>query len=502
VRGALAERVQKLRDEVVRSNGKVLLFIDEIHAIAGGGGEGPDDLAGELKAALARGELPCIGATTDAEYRRCFERDPALARRFSRIQIAEPDADATRTILRALAPKYEIHHGVAFADAALDAAVELSVRYLPEQTLPDKAIGLLDLAGARVRRRGAERVVDRIAIAELVAEQARVPLDRLLMRDGERLLRLEEHLAERVVGQRAALSRISDVLRKGAAGFRGRRPLGTFLLLGPTGVGKTETAKAVSDLLYPAGAITRLDMSEYAEAHALARLVGAPPGYVGHDDGGQLTEAVRRRPYQLVLLDEIEKAHPEVLLALLPLLDEGRLTDGRGRTVDFTHTVIFMTSNLGAAAASAEPGRSIGFDRGETASASASLEEKALRAARRAVPPELWNRIDEPLFFQPLGEVEVRAIAGRLIAGVAKMLRTEQGVTLRAEPSAIDALIAAGGYDAALGARPMKRVIGRLIEAPLAAAILGGELARGSEVVLEGIGATINWRRPRFEAAE
>ncbi|HJL47806.1 MAG TPA: ATP-dependent Clp protease ATP-binding subunit, partial [Polyangiaceae bacterium LLY-WYZ-15_(1-7)] len=383
VRGALAEKLQRLREEVAKAGQRVVLFVDEIHAIVGGEGSGPDDLASELKASLARGELPCIGATTEREFRKHFEKDPALVRRFSPIHVAEPSAEATAAILQGVLPRYAQHHDVRYAEEATGAAIELSVRFLPERRLPDKAIGVLDLAAARVRRRGG-RDVDRAAVASVIAEQARVPLDRLLMKDGERLLRLEGLLGERVVGHRAAMGRIADALRKGAAGFRGRRPLGTFLFLGPTGVGKTETAKAISDVFFGAP-MTRLDMSELGESHAVARMLGAPPGYVGHGDGGQLTEAVRKRPYQLVLLDEVEKAHPDVLLALLPLLDEGRLTDGKGRTVDFTNTILVMTSNLGV---QAKVSRRVGFGASGAGSEAESAGAQVLAAARRALPPE------------------------------------------------------------------------------------------------------------------
>lgn len=491
VRGALSKKITALREEVARSEGRVVLFIDEIHAIVGSQQSGPDDLAHELKAALARGELPCIGATTDREYRQHFERDPALARRFSAITVAEPSpADAVR-ILEGIAPRYEVHHEVEIDREALEAAVALSVRFLPERHLPDKAIGVLDLAAARTRRRGGEHV-GREAVAAVIAERTGVPLDRLMMRDGERLLVLEDLLHERVVGHGAAMTRIADSLRKGAAGFRGKRPLGTFLFLGPTGVGKTETAKAIADVFFPGTPMTRLDMSEMGEAHAVARLLGAPPGYIGHDDGGQLTEAVRRRPYQLVLLDEIEKAHPEVLLALLPLLDEGRLTDGRGRTVDFCNTIVVMTSNLGVQVSAR---RSIGFG-----DVSELPGDSNLAAARAALPPELWNRIDEPLWFAALGRDEVAVIAGRMLAGVAARL-AERRILLRVEASAIDALIVAGGYDAALGARPMRRLVGRLVEAPLASALLGGSLVDGCQVVLEGEGAEVRYRVETASAA-
>ena len=498
VRGALAEKLRLLQKEVDKAGNKVLLFLDEIHAIVGG--EGPDDLANELKASLARGALPCIGATTDAEYRRHFEKDAALVRRFSRIDVGEPTPSEAVEILRGIVPKYELHHAVVYDPRALEAAVELTVRFVTEGFLPDKAIAALDLAAARVRRRGGS-VVEPASVARVVAEQAHVPVDRLLMRDADRLLRLEEHLHARVVGQREPIGRIADALRKGAAGFRGARPLGTFLLLGPTGVGKTETAKAISDLLFPTSGVTRFDMSEFSEPHAVARLVGAPPGYVGHEEGGQLTEAVRRRPYQLILLDEIEKAHPEVLLALLPLLDEGRLTDGRGRTVDFTNTVIVMTSNLGASAA-AGPARRVGFGAAPVETRHGE-RDRALMSARRALPPELWNRIDEPLYFAALGAEEIQAIALKLLEDVADVMRKEHRVALEIEPSCIDALVAAGGFDPELGARPMRRCIGRLVEAPLASAVLAGQVTSGSVLVLRGDGARVLLEpRPTADAAE
>ncbi len=485
VRGALSEKLRKLASEA-EAAGDVLLFFDDVHAVLGGA-ESDGEVASELKALLARGEVPCIGATTESEAKRFLDRDPALARRFSVLHVVEPTPKDAVAILRGLIHRYEEHHGVAYRTDAIAAAVELSVRFLPEKHLPDKALGVLDLAGARARRSQAP-LVDVPAVAQVIAEQAHVPVERLLLRDADRLLALEAILEERVVGQRSALDRVADALRKGAAGFRGRRPLATFLFLGTTGVGKTETAKAIAEAMFGEANIVRFDMSELSESHAVARLVGAPPGYVGHDAGGQLTEAVRRRPYSLVLLDEIEKAHPEVLLSLLPLLDEGRLTDGRGRTVDFTNTVIVMTSNLGSDAA--RGGGSIGF--GSTGEAEArALEERVLGAARRAMPPELWNRLDEPLVFAPLGRPEALEIARRMLGQIGKTLEAEHGVLLTFEDSALVSLADAGGFDKALGARPMRRVVSRLVESALATRILAGDLRRGDRVLLRGAGTRV-----------
>ena len=499
VRGALSERMRRLQFEVKRANGKIVLFIDEVHTLFIGG-ESPDDLAHELKASLARGELPCIGATTDVEYRKYVERDAALARRFSPIHVAEPNPEDAIEILRGIAPRYEVHHGIAYEPSAVESAVELSVRYMPEQTLPDKAIGLLDLAGARTRRRGGA-VVDREAVAQVVAEKVRVPVERLLVTDSQKLLELEQHLAEHVVGHDDVMTRVSDALRKGAAGFHGAGPLATFLFLGPTGVGKTETARALNELFFMGCPMTRIDMSELSESHAVAKLVGAPPGYIGHDTGGLLTEAIRHRPYQLVLLDEIEKAHMDVLQSLLPLLEDGRLTDGKGRTVDCTHTIVVMTSNLGAQQSNRSQS-SIGF-RGASAGSDDGFSA-ALAAARRALPPELWNRIDEPLFLGPLSRDEVAEIARRMIAGVVQQLHERQGVELSVDATAIDSLVALGGYDAELGARPMRRAIGRMVEAPLAAAILSGDFQRGDRILAVGDAEGVRFKpfEGSVEAAE
>jgi ATP-dependent Clp protease ATP-binding subunit ClpC len=485
VRGAVSERITGILREVQSAQAPIVVFIDEAHGVLGEA-DNADSISGALKTALARGELACIAATTEAEYRRVFERDAALARRFTRVEVQEPSREIALQIVRGIAPEYEAHHRVRFDDAAFEAAIDLSVRFMSERRLPDKAIGVLDQAAARVKRRGGRRV-DPAAVAETISEQCAVPLERLLMRDADLLLGLEGHLERRVVGQAHVLGAVSDALRKGAAGFRGNRPLGTLLFLGPTGVGKTELAKAVADRMFPGSTMTRIDMSELSEAHGVARLLGAPPGYLGHEEGGQLTEAVRLRPYQLVLLDEIEKAHRDVLLALLPLLDEGRLTDGRGRTVDFTNTVIAMTSNLGAEALTEK--RSVGFE-SSTASTARSPRGAMLDAARRALPPELWNRIDEPLCFDPLTAPDLERIARLMVGQAAGHALREHGVSVECHESAIEVLVRAG-YDPALGARPMRRAVSRLLEAPLARALLTELPMRGERIAVYGRGEAL-----------
>jgi ATP-dependent Clp protease ATP-binding subunit ClpC len=322
-----------------------------------------------------------------------------------------------------------------------------------------------------------------------------MPVERLLESDGDRMLKLEEILAERVVGHGGGIRKIARILRRNAAGLGSRRPIGTFLLLGPTGVGKTETAKAIAEALFHCeSAMTRLDLSEFSEAHAVARLIGAPPGYVGHEAGGQLTEAVRRRPYQVILLDEIEKAHPDVLTAFLGVFDEGRLTDGRGRTVDFTNAVILMTSNLGSEETASNGRRRVGFGgSGAESDASNDLEARIVAAARAALAPELYNRIDEVLVFSPLGREEVREIARRLLVAMTQALFDQRRVRLEYGPEVVEHLLDQGGYDPTLGARPMKRTIARLVEAPLAERLLKGELPRGSVALLEVSGSELDF---------
>jgi ATP-dependent Clp protease ATP-binding subunit ClpC len=485
VRGALAERIVQIKTEVMRSEGRIVVFFDEMHTLFGG--EAGEEAAGELKIALARGELPCIGATTIEEYKRAIDSDAALSRRFTAIEVVELSPEAAFLALEQVAPAFAKHHGTVFSQEALAASVTWSVRYLPGKALPDKAVSIVDLAGARARRRGLKEVTHE-QIAEVVAELADVPIERLLETDRDRMLRLESLLAERIVGHTSALARIAAVLRRNASGFRSKRPIGSFLLLGPTGVGKTETAKAIAHCLFQSpDAMTRLDLSEYAEAHAIARLVGAPPGYVGHEAGGQLTESVRRRPYQVILLDEIEKAHRDVLEAFLQVFDEGRLTDGRGRTIDFTNVVLILTSNLGSEVSPrmASKGK-IGFAAREQADAMrTAYEEAVIASARAALPPELYNRLDEVLTFAPLTRIDVAEVARRMIAGLAAELMIARGVKLDASESAIEALLDAGGFDPELGARPMRRAIGRHVEAPIAEMILRGELSRGDVATVD-----------------
>ncbi|MEY2935020.1 MAG: hypothetical protein RL033_5769, partial [Pseudomonadota bacterium] len=477
VRGGLAQRMQTLCREVELSDGKVVVFFDELHQLFVG--DGGEELASEFKLAISQGRLPCIGATTREEYARAVEPDPALARRFSLVDIDEPSREDTFLVLEALAPRFEAHHAVRYEEAALALGIAWSVQYLPGKALPDKAISILDLAGARSRRRGLSQVGPE-QVAEVVSELSQVPPERLLESDGERMLGLEVALGTRVVGHGESLRAIASCVRRNAAGLGGKRPIGTFLLLGPTGVGKTETAKALAEALFFSDqALTRIDLSEYSEAHAVARLFGAPPGYVGYEAGGQLTEAVRRRPYQVILLDEMEKAHPEVLQSFLALFDEGRMTDGRGRTVDFSHSLIVMTSNLGSN--EGPTARTLGFGRAE-GQVSGEYRDRVVRRVRDALAPELFNRIDEVLVFAPLEREQVSEIARRLLAKLAGRLAESRGVKVEFDPSVIECLLAAGGVDLTLGARPMQRTISRLVEAPLAEIILQGGAPSGQRL--------------------
>ncbi len=482
LRGSFSERLNGLKDEVRLANGRVVVFVDELHTLVGAGatGEGPQDAANELKSAMARGEFPCIGATTHDEFRKHISSDPALERRFTPVVVREPSVGETIEILRGIISRYEDHHKIRYTPAALEAAASLSARYIHDRFLPDKAISLVDLAGSRGHREG-KSTVDATDVARVLSKLAGIPESRLLTADSTRLLSLEEELADRVVGHTEVVAKIAAVLRRNYAGFSSRRPMGSFLFLGPTGVGKTELARALAEVLFGSeSALVRLDMSELSEAHSTAKLVGAPAGYVGYGDGGQLTEPVRRRPSCVVLLDELEKAHRDVLMLLLQILEDGRLTDGKGRHVDFSNTVVVMTTNLGAEAFHPS-GRRMGFG-AESAAASGSAHEAATAAARQALPPELWNRIDERLVFLPLAPVEIAAIADRLLAESSRRLSTEKGIEYFADKGVVEHLLDSGGFDPKLGARPMRQVVQRLVEAPLAERILSGEFGAGDRI--------------------
>ncbi len=488
VRGALAERLGQLRQEVGASEGRVILFLDEIHGLLSSN-DGVEAIQ-ELKTALGRGELPCIATTTDKEYAKYIESDTALARRFTAIEVEEPGEDEAIQIMEGVGPAYCKHHNVEFTKEALASAVRLSARYLHERALPDKAIALLDLAGARARRRMASKV-ESVDMAHVLARQLGVPTDRIAASDQDRLLKLEDELSSRVIGHRHVLASLGETLRRNAAGFRSGRPIGSFLFLGPTGVGKTETAKALEEFMFPGGGgMIRLDMSEFSESHAVARLIGAPPGYVGHEEGGQLTQAVRRHPYSLVLLDEIEKAHPDVLKVFLQVLDEGRLTDGLGKTVVLENTVIVMTSNLGSDLRIHR--RQVGFGAVRETKEIDDIAVPILEAVRAALPPELWNRIDEPLVFAPLEREQIAEIALLMLKQLETQILNEHDIVFRVGQGTVEVLIHRGGYDPDLGARPMRRTIQSLIEGPVSKMVLGGEANRGDIMTVVGRGGDLS----------
>ncbi|MCA1826684.1 MAG: ATP-dependent Clp protease ATP-binding subunit [Myxococcales bacterium] len=498
LRGSFSERLIGIKDEVKRADGRVVVFIDELHMLIGAGsaGEGPQDAANELKAALARGEFPCVGATTHDEFRKHIQGDAALERRFVPVLVREPSPQKTREILAGAAPHYEQHHQVRFLPDALEAAALLTARYVRDRCLPDKAFAAIDLAGSRAHREGRAEVT-RDDVARAVARMAGLPEERLLQPDGERFLLLEKRLSERIVGHELNLATIAKTVRRNYAGFSSQRPLASFLFCGPSGVGKTETAKALADELFD-GALVRIDLSEYAEAHTAARLVGAPPGYVGYGEGGLLTEAVRRKPASVVLLDETEKAHPTVLQLLLQILDEGQLTDGRGRRIDFTAAVLVLTSNLGASAFDSAQ-RTVGFARDPSLEKTQPPEpvenRRALEQARSAFAPELWARLDERLVFAPLAREEVARIAQLLLADSSRRLWDERRIAFRTGPGLVDHLIAHGGYQTALGARPMRQIIQRLVESPLADEILSGRVQAGEKLVAAAGPAGVEFRR-------
>jgi ATP-dependent Clp protease ATP-binding subunit ClpC len=481
-RGDFEERVKKVLREL-ESRRDVIVFLDEIHTLVGAGaGEGALDAANLLKPALARGELRVVGATTTDEFRKHIEKDPALERRFQKVNVAEPSRDDTVEILRGLAPAYAEHHGVEIDDAALVAAVDLSARYVTDRQFPDKAIDLLDESGSYLRiHPELPRTLTADVVADVCSRATGIPIRRDAA-ETARLVGMEAVLHERVIGQDQAVSVVSRAVRRSRAALRdNRRPVGSFLFLGPTGVGKTELAKTLAEFLFgTADALCTIDMSEYQEKHTVSRLIGAPPGYVGFNEPGQLTEAVRRRPYSVVLLDEVEKAHPDVFNLLLQVLEEGRLTDATGRNVDFSHCVVIATSNLG----SAEFHRAaVGFSNRNQDTSHDRLRELAEAQAKKFFRPELLNRIDELVVFHRLAPAEVRRIAELMVAGVRDRL-AGHGVTLTLSPAALDHL-AAVGFDAELGARPLRRCIQTKLEDELAERLLLGEFVAGDQVVVD-----------------
>jgi ATP-dependent Clp protease ATP-binding subunit ClpC len=484
LRGAFSRRMAQLKEEVRRASGQVIVFIDEIHTLVGAGaGDGALDAANDLKAALARGEFPCIGATTPHEYHRHIERDPALERRFQPLEVPEPSEPDALLILQGIQPHYEAHHGVIYLPETIQDAVRMSRRYIVDRRLPDKAINLIDTAGARAVRHGQE-TVEPAHVAAVVSDLANIPVERLLMTDAERILGIRDFLGEHVVGHAKVLDTISELIQRNGAGFSSNRPIGSFLFLGPTGVGKTETAKVLADFLFCAKeAMTRFDMSEFMERHAVSRLLGAAPGYIGHEEAGALTAAMTRRPYQIILFDEIEKAHPDVLNILLQILDEGRITDAKGTTLGFSNSVIIMTSNLGAEVLSAQQRRRIGFGDGSDHDAEAE-NARVLEAARKALLPELWGRIDEKCVFGALERRDIALIARLLVRESSARLAAEVQITYEVDEDVLDYLIDNGGFEPTHGARPMRRAVQRICETAVAQAILRNDATAGDVLLL------------------
>ena len=482
-RGDFEERFKTLLEELVR-DGSAILFVDEFHTIVGAGAaEGAIDAASILKPVLARGELQLIGATTDQEFRTHIQKDAALERRFGRVQIEEPTPAQAAAILEGLAPRYERYHSVHLPPETLREAVELSVRYLPGRFLPDKAIDLVDeaCAAARIRaeREGkADPTLTREDIARVVAQASGVPAERVGEKERERLARLEERLNAEVVGQSRAVAAVAGAIRRSRTGLgEPGRPIGAMLFLGPTGVGKTALAKALAESWFGSEkALLKFDMSEYQEQHTVARLLGAPPGYLGHDEGGQLTEAVRRRPYSVVLFDEIEKAHPDVMNILLQILDEGKINDAQGRTVDFSNTVICMTSNAGS---SDQTTASLGFNRSEEE----RNEEKSRKALSQFLRPEFLGRVDEVITFKPLSEETLQGIAA-LMLDEYKPSMEAKGIAYSYTPAALAALVhkSQGGK---FGARDLRRTIRKAVEDPAAEKIIDGTLVSGSTLTVD-----------------
>jgi ATP-dependent Clp protease ATP-binding subunit ClpC len=543
-RGDFEERLKAAIEEVQRAKGDIILFIDEVHNVVGAGAaSGALDASSMMKPALARGELQCIGATTPDDYRKYIEKDSALERRFAPIWVEEPSVEETIEMLKGLRERYEAHHNIKFEDSALVAAARLSHRYVTDRHLPDKAVDLLDEAAARLRiaaysmpaelkemkselskliaeeeaawaardyeraasfksrrlklekefnakreawrkEKGLDEVVDEEDIAQVVSSWTGIPITSLMETEAEKLLKMEERLHERIIGQDEAVSAVSDAIRRSRSGLKDpKRPIGSFIFLGPTGVGKTELAKALAWFLFDDDeAMIRIDMSEYQERHTVSRLIGAPPGYVGYEEGGQLTEAVRRRPYQVVLFDEIEKAHPDVWNSLLQILEDGRLTDGHGRTVDFRNTVIIMTSNIGTKYA--QRGGTLGFLRsGEGLGDEKEMHREIMQGLKKTFRPEFLNRIDEIIIFHPLTKEHVKKIVDLQMKDISARL-AEQGLKIELSEAAREWL-AEEGFNPEFGARPLRRTLQREVENPLSINLLEGKFKAGDTVFID-----------------